>query len=163
MTIELAELEHPEVAPSQHDEHAGRRRMWVLLGVMLGVWIVAGILLQGRNTLELASAQTQTDFHSWINTLRDGIENAKFDNNPLLLPIDWLSNAFKWCFDTLETVFVSDSSRPLGVAMIGWAGVVALATWVGYIVANVADRDHRARFVAAVWLPRAIGTTPSTP
>lgn len=136
MTIELAELDHPEVKPPPPDENASRQRLWWFLGV-LGVLVVGGILLQGRNTQEPPSAQTLNDFHVWLNSLRDNVEQARFDNSPIFLPIDWLSDAFTWAFDSLHRLFVEDSERPLNVAIVGWAGVVALATWIGYALAGV--------------------------
>ena len=50
---------------------------------------------------------------------------------------DWISSAIDWTYTLLESLFVSDSDRPLGVAQIGWAGVVALAVWLAYAISGL--------------------------
>jgi len=136
VTVELAEIEHPEVSTPPPNQQTGNQRLWWLLGI-LGVLVVAGIILQGRNTQEPPSTQTLNDFQVWLNELRDSIGQARFDGNPIFLPIDWLSDAFTWAFDWLHRLFVEDTARPSNVAIVGWAGVVALATWLGYALAGV--------------------------
>ena len=137
MTIELAELEHPE-APAERvpDEERSNRLRWIVLGVTLAVWVIVGWILQGKGTQDLP-VQQLTDFQHWLNELRTSISDAKNDGNPIFLPIDWLSDTINWTYDQFERIFVSDSSRPGGVAQIGWAGVVAIAAWVAYALSGI--------------------------
>lgn len=137
MTIELAELEHPleEAPPPPQDERTSRMR-WILLGLVVLVWVILGIIFQGKGTQDLPVSQL-TDFQEWLNELRDSIELAKADGNIIFLPIDWISSAIDWVYSLLENLFVSDSDRPLGVAQIGWAGVVALAVWLAYAISGL--------------------------
>ena len=126
----------PEPVETPPTKRWTNRTRWLTLGGVVAVWVVLGLLLQGRNTQDLPVSQL-TDFQEWLNTLRNSIEQAKFDNNPFFLPIDWISEAISWVVDQLQQLFVSDSSRPMSVAIVGWAGVVALAS--GLLV-KVLDR-----------------------
>lgn len=138
MTIELAELEHPlEEAPPPPDDQRSSRLRWISLGVVLLVWGVLGLaFLQGKGTQDLPVSEL-TAFQEWLNELRNSIEQAKFDGNPIFLPIDWMSSAIDWTVTRLQDIFVSDPDRPGGVAQIGWAGVVALAVWVAYALSGL--------------------------
>lgn len=133
----MAELEHPatETPPPPINEKTARRR-WTFFGATIAIWVVLGTLLQGKNTQEL-TPQTLTDFQQWLNDLKDNIEQAKFDNNPIFWPINWLSDFFSWSVDHLQIIFVSDPSRPLQVAIIGWVGVIAISVWAGGVLAGI--------------------------
>lgn len=132
MTIELTEVEHPvEETPPPPEDESGSRLRWIALGVVVTVWVVLGVIFQGKGTQDLPVSQL-TAFQEWLNELRNTIETAKFNGNPIFLPIDWISEALDWTVTQLQNIFVSDSSRPQGVAQVGWAGVVALAVWVAY-------------------------------
>jgi glycine betaine/proline transport system permease protein len=135
VTIELAEIEHPEIPPEH--EPAGRRpisRWWLLGGVML-VWIVLGYyILQGRWTLELPVAESNA-FHLWLNDIRDWVDEAKFQESPLFLPFEWISETFNWVVEFFQKLFVeprSDDSGPI----IGWLGLVGISTWVALAIAG---------------------------
>lgn len=137
MTIELTEIEHPVAAeaPPPEEESTSRLR-WVALGVVVVIWVVLGVIFQGKGTQDLPVSQL-TAFQEWLNELRNTIETAKFNGNPIFLPIDWISEALDWMVTQLQNLFVSDSSRPQGVAQVGWAGVVALAVWVAYALSGL--------------------------
>lgn len=94
-----------------------------------------GLALQGQNTQELPVAKL-TEFQKWLNELRDNIAQAKFDGNPLFLPLDWIGNSLTWTVEWLQGLF-STPEFPRPVPQIGWLGVVALATWVGYAFAGL--------------------------
>ncbi len=135
MAVELAEIEYPQPESPPPPDRTNRNR-WLALAAVVAVWVVLGWLLQGRNTQDLPTAEL-TDFQLWLNSLRDSVEEAKFNGNLLFLPIDWISSAIDWTVSTLQKLFVSDPGRPLAVAVVGWAGVVALAVWVAYALASV--------------------------
>lgn len=137
MTVELTEIEHPAAeAPVPQDDEGGGRLRWIALGVVVVVWVILGVIFHGKGTQDLPVSQL-TAFQEWLNELRNTIEDAKFNGNPIFLPIDWLSEALDWTVTQLQNLFVSDSSRPQGVAQVGWAGVVALAVWVAYALSGL--------------------------
>ena len=134
-TLTVQKAPSPAEPPPKPGRWTNRTR-WIALSAVLAVWVVLGIALQGRNTQDLPVSQL-TDFQEWLNTLRNWIEQAKFDNNPMFLPLEWISEVLNWVFEQLHRAFVSDSARTQQAAIIGWAGVVAIAVWVGYALAGL--------------------------
>jgi glycine betaine/proline transport system permease protein len=134
VTIELAEIDHPAVETPPPPERSNRRRWWALLAVLV-IWVVGYLLLQGQNTLFLPVAKL-TDFQQWLNELRDFVEQAKFDGNPLFLPLDWIGTSINAVVEWLQGLF-STPEFPRPVPQVGWLGVVALATWTAYALAGV--------------------------
>lgn len=136
MTIELAEIEHPQ-SPLEHSPSGPKTisRWWLLTGVLV-VWIVVGyFMLQDSWTLELPVSESN-QFHLWLNDVRDWIEQAKFDGNPLFIPFEWISDVFNWVVEFLQKLFVDPAfGRP--VPVIGWLGLVAISTWVALAIAGV--------------------------
>lgn len=135
MTIELAELEHPGVDAPVHEDKQSSRRRWIIFGVVVAVWILAAILMQGDKTLDLGRSQ-YTDFQLWLNDLRDWVEEAKFNNNPLFLPFDWISDGLNAVVEFLQRLF-STPPFPRPTPEVGWAGVMALAAWSAYVIAGL--------------------------
>jgi glycine betaine/proline transport system permease protein len=136
VTIELAEIEHPET-PLEHEAGSRRSisRWWLLLGVMI-VWIVLGfVLLQGKWTLQVPEAELNS-FQLWLNDVRDWIDQAKFDGSALFLPFEWISETFNWIVEFLQKLFVEPAfGRP--VPVIGWLGLVAISAWVALAIAGI--------------------------
>ena len=136
MTIELAEIEHPQTPLEHEPEVRGAiSRWWLLTGVVVA-WIVLGFfLLQGKWTLFLPVSELN-EFQLWLNDVRDWVDQAKFDDNPLFLPFEWISGFFNWVIEFLQKLFVEPSfGRP--VPVIGWLGLVAISTWVALAIAGV--------------------------
>ncbi|MDQ3465774.1 MAG: ABC transporter permease subunit [Actinomycetota bacterium] len=111
------------------------RRTGVLLGAILGIWVLGWLLLQGVATLPLGRA-TLTGFHTRLNELRDSFDAAR-DSNVIL---DVVVGGIR---DTIDAVVVgaqdllSQPAFPRPVPQIGWLGVVALLAWVAYALAGV--------------------------
>jgi glycine betaine/proline transport system permease protein len=134
VTIELVEIEHP-TTPLEHPEgKRGISRWWLLLAVLV-TWVLGWLVLQGNNTLELPTAEL-TGFQEWLNDLRNAVLEAKFDDNPLLLPFEWVSSAFNWLYDFLVDIFL-EPSFGRSVPVIGWLGLVAMSAWVALALAGV--------------------------
>lgn len=135
MAIELAEIEHPQ-APIEHPP-AERRvisRWWWMLGVVV-IWVAGWALLEGQWTLALPVAESN-EFHLRLNEIRDSIEQAKFEDSPLFLPFEWITEMFNWVVEFLQKLFVEPAfGRP--VPVIGWLGLVAISTWVALAIAGV--------------------------
>lgn len=135
MAIELAEIEHPQ-APIEQPP-AERRvisRWWWLLGVVV-IWVAGWALFEGQWTLALPVAESN-EFHLRLNEVRDSIEQAKFEDSPLFLPFEWITEMFNWVVEFLQKLFVEPAfGRP--VPVIGWLGLVAISTWVALAIAGV--------------------------
>lgn len=135
MAIELAEIEHPQT-PLEHPPAERRviNRWWWMLGVIV-LWIAGWALLQGQWTLALDVA-TSNEFHLRLNEIRDSIEQAKFEDSPLFLPFEWITEVFNWVVEFLQKLFVEPAfGRP--VPVIGWLGLVAISTWVALAIAGI--------------------------
>ncbi|MFI0543258.1 ABC transporter permease [Streptomyces sp. WSLK1-3] len=106
----------------------------MVIGAILVVWLVLFVVLRGKQTLSLAAADL-TELHRRLNDLNDSI-GADRNSNPLFL---YFFNEIRLVIDNLVT-FVQDLvSQPSGdrpVPQIGWLGVVGLAGYVSWAVAN---------------------------
>ncbi|WP_449348621.1 ABC transporter permease [Streptomyces shaanxiensis] len=118
----------PPVAPERRIS-----RSMVIAGIVV-VWLVLFAVLRGKQTLTLAAADL-TDLHRWLNDVNDSI-GADRNSNPLFL---YFFNEIRLVIDNLVT-FVQDLiSQPSGdrpLPQIGWLGVVGLAGYVSWAVAN---------------------------
>ncbi|MFJ8783621.1 ABC transporter permease [Streptomyces sp. NPDC102476] len=106
----------------------------MVVAAILAVWLVLFAVLRGKQTLSLAAADL-TDLHRWLNDVNDSI-GANRNSNPLFL---YGFNEIRLVIDNLVT-FVQDLiSQPSGdrpLPQIGWLGVVGLAGYVSWAVAN---------------------------
>jgi glycine betaine/proline transport system permease protein len=136
VTIELAEIDHPQTPlPHEPEQRRAISRWWLLVGVV-AAWIVVGyFLLAGKWTLQVPEAELNS-FQLWLNDVRDWVDQAKFEGSPLFLPFDWISETFNWVVEFFQKLFVDPAyGRP--VPVIGWLGLVAISTWVALAIAGV--------------------------
>lgn len=109
-------------------------RRWLLLATLV-LWLVGWLLLRGHDTLEIGMADTNR-FHHWLNHLRDEIQLNRDSSWFLREVIGRISSAADSAVGWLQDLL----SRPSGgrpVPQIGWLGVVAIATWVGMLLAGI--------------------------
>lgn len=110
------------------------RRRWLVLAVVV-LWVVAWAVLHGRYTLSLAPAQL-TPVHERLNDLRTVIDNNR-DTNPVLHYVFGGIRAGINAFVQALQALLSQPSLGRPVPVIGWFGVVAIVTWLGYALANL--------------------------
>lgn len=110
------------------------RRRWLVLAVVV-VWVIAWAILHGRYTLSLAPAQLTT-VHERLNDLRTVIDDNR-DSNPVLHYVFGGIRAVINVFVQALQALLSQPSLGRPVPIIGWFGVVAIVTWLGYALANV--------------------------
>jgi glycine betaine/proline transport system permease protein len=126
--------EAPQAAPPAPAAPVRRISRSMVVGAILVVWLVLFFVLRGKQTLSLAAADL-TDLHRWLNDVNDSI-GANRNSNPLFL---YFFNEIRLVIDNLVT-FVQDLiSQPSGdrpLPQIGWLGVVGLAGYVSWAVAN---------------------------
>ncbi len=113
---------------------SGSSRWYALVGV-LAAWLVGWAVLEGRQTLEIGVSEN-TDFHRWLNGLRDDFDAARDDNWVLQYVVGSISDGLDWTVETLQELF-SVPAFPRPVPEVGWLGVVALATYVALVFAGV--------------------------
>lgn len=101
-------------------------RTWAIATLL--VWIGLYTLLKGRDTLLLDQAQL-TGFHRTLNDFSDSVGSGR-NSNPLFL---YGFNEIRLVIDTAVSFLQDLISRPSygrPVPVVGWLGVVALATYV---------------------------------
>ncbi|MQA11543.1 MAG: ABC transporter permease subunit [Pseudonocardiaceae bacterium] len=106
-----------------------------LVAGILAVWLVAWLVLRGTHTLPLGAAQL-TGLHEWLNDVNDSI-GANRNSNPLFL---YFFNIIRLIVDEFTTFIQTVLSEPAfdsPIPMLGWLGVVAVAGYVCYLVANI--------------------------
>ncbi|GAB3502590.1 ABC transporter permease subunit [Amycolatopsis cihanbeyliensis] len=110
------------------------RRGLIVLGI-LACWLVLWLFSRGMHTLALGPAQL-TGLHEWLNEVRDSI-GANRNSNPLFL---YFFNEIRLVIDEFVTFVQSLFARPAygsPIPVLGWLGVVAVAGYVSYAVANL--------------------------
>ena len=121
----------PGAAPPPPERETMSR--WIPAAAVVAVWIVVWWFTDGTDTLALPGT-SRTDLHDsltdWQNELL-----ASRDTNPVMQftnqIAEWLRNAVDW----LQRMVVKPN-LPRPVPEVGWLGVVALATYVGLVVAG---------------------------
>ena len=120
-------------APPPLPEEPKRVPRWAWALGVIGVWVAVWAVTKGTDTLVLPGVE-QRPFHERISEIVADFKAGK-DSNPLLIFTEWFASVV----DTLAEFLRQLISVPPddGVApVIGWLGVVAIATWVGYAVAT---------------------------
>lgn len=106
----------------------------VLLALIVGAWVLGWIVFQGRSTLALGPADL-TALHLWLNDVKAAI-GAGRSSSPVFL---YVFDVIRLVIDAYVGVIQALISQPaLGrpVPLIGWFGVVAVATWLSWVVGN---------------------------
>ncbi len=133
-----ATLEKPPTASDRIRRAAAARRMlgtrWLALGVLV-VWVLGWIIFRGTATLEIGGAEL-TGFHNWLNGIRDAFDTARQGSFFFEYIIGPISAALDGIITGLRDL-LSQPSFPRPVPEIGWLGVVALFTYIGYAVAGI--------------------------
>ena len=132
-----ATLERPTAAVPPPPEAPAKRTFgtrWKLL-IVLAVWVIGWVIWRGQATLAIGGAEL-TDFHRWLNDVRDGFDAAREGSFFFEYIIGGISAALNATVDGLRDL-LSQPASPRPVPEIGWLGVVGLLTWVAYAIAGV--------------------------
>jgi glycine betaine/proline transport system permease protein len=128
-------LERPTVPPP--DGGRARRRPSngrLMLGVLV-VWVLGWAIFRGTATLEIGGADL-TGFHLWLNSIRDGFDEAREGSFFFEYIIGGISAVIDATVNGLRDL-LSQPSFPRPVPEIGWLGVVALFSWLAYALAGL--------------------------
>ena len=119
-------------APPPVAEDSGLSRWIPALGVVL-VWIAVWSFTKGTDTLALPGRE-HTDLHDSLTDFNNSLLASR-DTNPLMQATNGVSQVLRDLFDWLQRM-LARPNLPRPVPEIGWLGVVAVATWVGYAIAS---------------------------
>lgn len=122
----------PGAQPPPVVEDSGISRWIPALGVVL-VWIVVWAFTKGNNTLALPGRE-HTDLHQSLTDFNNRLLAGR-ETNPIMQLTNGISDVLRTIFDWLQRLFVRPN-LPRPVPEIGWLGIVAVATWVGYAIAS---------------------------
>ncbi len=123
-TLERKPVE-PGAAPPDPEEKKEIPR-WALALAVLAGWIAIWSVTKGNNTLYLAG-QDVTDLHRRLSEFGATLGDSA------------ITNAVGGGIEAIVDFFrrlIAIPSAPSPAPIIGWVGVVAIATWIGYAVAN---------------------------
>ncbi len=113
-------------APPPVPEEPKRTPRWVWALAVLAGWIFVWVFTNGNNTLALAGLDV-TELHTKLADLGQKLGGSSFSTA--------FGDAVNGIIDFLKGL-ISTPKPPSPIPAIGWLGVVAIATWVGYAVAN---------------------------
>jgi glycine betaine/proline transport system permease protein len=134
-----AALEVPEavVAAPPAGEQAPRGRSTPgrgsLLGILVAVYVVGAVALNGHQTLTVARSDLSA-FQRWGNRVNNSIGGSQ-GSNPILQVLNQVSSFFNSIVARLQDLF-SDAPAGRPVPEVGWLGVLALAALIVLAVAG---------------------------
>jgi glycine betaine/proline transport system permease protein len=124
-TDTLARPVEPGAAPPPEPEPR-RVPRWLWALVVLGVWILVWSLTKGEDTL-VVPALSQTERHADIGEIANDLGGSAITQV--------VADVVNTLFDFFQGL-ISTPNPPRPAPTIGWLGVLAIATWVGYAVAS---------------------------
>ncbi len=125
MTATLTKPVEPGAAPPPPPEERSVPRWAWALGVLV-VWLVVWSFTKGEDNL-VVSGLAQTNLHKDIGEVANSLGGSAF-TDVFARVINAIIEFFQGLLST------PDPPRP--APQIGWLGVLAIATWIGYAVAN---------------------------
>lgn len=119
-------------APPPVEERTSISR-WIPAAVILAAWIVVWYFTSGTQTLALPGT-SRTDLHDRLTEFQNELLAGRA-TNPVMQFTNAIADALRSAVEWLQRMVVLPSF-PRPVPEIGWLGVVALATYVGLVVAS---------------------------
>lgn len=106
---------------------------WVMALGIVAAWVLIWFFTKGRDTLVLPGRE-HTDLHESLTAFRDSVIAGR-DSNVFMQITTVIADVFRDGVDWLQRM-VSMPNLPRPVPEIGWLGVTAMATWIGYAIAT---------------------------
>jgi len=100
---------------------------------VVAVWVVIWYFTKGRDTLVLPGRE-HTELHNSLTQFRDSVIAGR-DSNVFMQITTVIADGLRAGVDWLQRM-LSIPNLPRPVPEIGWLGVAAIATWVGYAIAT---------------------------
>ena len=130
-TAPAARAVEPGAVPPPPEPASGSR--WIPAAVVVGVWIVVWFFTRGTDTLSLPGT-SRTDLHDSLTEWQNGLLASR-DTNPVMQLTNSVAELLRDLVDWLQRMLVKPN-LPRPVPEVGWLGVVALASYVGLVVAG---------------------------
>ncbi len=113
----------------------GLRRVprWGQALFVLGIWVLVWAVMRGQDTLILPG-QAKTGLHDSMSQWKSDLIAGR-DDNAFMQFTGWIADQIEAVGTWLQEL-VSEPAPPRPVPEIGWFGVVAVASWVGFAVAG---------------------------
>ncbi len=106
---------------------------WKPVAAVLAVWFLLWLFTKGQDTLVLGG-RDRTPLMDDLAAFRDRMIASR-ESNPLMVVTGALADGLRWLVTSLQQL-ISIPASPRPVPQVGWLGVTAVATWIGYAVAN---------------------------
>lgn len=119
-------------APPPAEEQTSISR-WIPAAVILAAWVVVWYFTNGTQTLALPGT-SRTDLHDRLTEFQNELLAGRA-TNPVMQFTNAIADALRSAVEWLQRMVVLPNF-PRPVPEIGWLGVVALATYVGLVVAS---------------------------
>lgn len=135
MTTTAAPPARTPVEPGAEPPVPERRRVsrWIPAAGIIAVWIVVWYFTDGTDTLALPGV-ARTDLHDNLTEINNQLLASR-DTNPVMQFTNAISDQLRSAFDWVQRMIVVPNP-PRPVPEIGWLGVVAIATYIGLVIAS---------------------------
>jgi glycine betaine/proline transport system permease protein len=127
--VSAAAAAEPDIKPEK------KRHTAIKLGVILAIWVLGWLIFRGKSTLSTPFDQLN-GFDTWLNHIRDNVQTASLNNWFFHGVLGRLSSFVNWLVSQLGQ-WVSHPAGARPVPQIGWLGVLAIATWLTYLIAGL--------------------------
>jgi len=108
---------------------------WGSAVLVLLVWLVGFLTLRGRDTMALAQADL-TPLHERLNGLNDAVSAGRSTNPLFIYFFDVIRSVIDAMASSIQQLIAQPAfGRP--VPLIGWLGVVAVATFLAWAFGNI--------------------------
>ena len=105
-----------------------------LIAGLVAIFLVAASIFHGRDTLFLDPSDTKP-FHLWLNSVNDWITFHRTSNPFFQFFVEGIRKGINWLVNLTQDA-ISQGYGSRSTPAIGWIGVIALATFIAFLISN---------------------------
>jgi len=105
-----------------------------LIGGLVAAFLLLASIFHGRDTLFLDPSDTNS-FHLWLNSVNDWITFHRTSNPFFQFFVEGIRKSINWLVNLTQDL-ISQGYGNRSTPAIGWIGVIALATFIAFVIAN---------------------------